>query len=81
MNLEKEIKEALNQKTSLRTLREIVSRYKQYGGTQQDAYGTLENIRCASIEGMSEDLLLDLMDFVTGFCSKNQRIWDKVLTA
>ncbi len=81
MNLEKEIKKALNQKASLQTLREIISRYKQCGGTQQDAYGTLEHIRCASIEGISEDLLLDLMDFVTGFCSKNQRIWDKVLTA
>ena len=51
MNLEKEITEALNQKASLQTLREIVSRYKQGGGTQQGAYGTLENIRCASIEG------------------------------
>ena len=81
MNLEKEIKEALNQKASLQTLRAIISRYKQCGGTQQDAYGTLENIRCASIEGMSEDLLLDLMDFVTGFCSKHQRIWDEVFTA
>ena len=81
MNLEKEITEAVNQKASLQTLREIVSRYKQGGGTQQGAYGTLENIRCASIEEMSEDLLLDLMDFVTGFCSKHQRIWDEVLTA
>ena len=79
MDLEAEIKEALKKQAALQTLREIVCRYKHSGGTQQEAYITLEKIRCEQIEESSEDRILELMDFVSGFCSKEQRIWDEVL--
>ncbi len=80
MDFESEIKQALRKQVSLQMLREIVYQYKQHGGPQEKAYGTLEKIRQEYSAEPCEDLILDLMDFVTGFCSKDQRIWDEILT-
>ena len=79
MNLESEIKGALKNQVSLPMLREIVCQYKQNGGTQQAAYVILEKIRHEQIEEPDEDRILELMDFVTGFCTQDQRIWDETL--
>jgi len=79
MNLEGQIKRALQKRASLQTLREIVCQYKQHGGTQQAAYGTLEKIRREQMEEPDEDRILELMDFVAGFCAQDQRIWDEIL--
>lgn len=79
MNLEDEIKGALQKQASLPMLREIVCQYKQSGGTQQAAYVILEKIRHEQTEESKEDRILELMDFVAGFCAQNQRIWAEVL--
>ena len=79
MNLEGEITEALKKQASLQMLRDIVCQYKQYGGTQQAAYITLEKIRDEQMEEPDEDRILELMDFVAGFCAQDQRIWDEIL--
>jgi len=79
MDFEIDIKAALKQQVPLSMLREIVHQYKQHGGTQKNAYSTLEKIRQEYSEDPCEDLLLDLMDFVAGFCSAEQKIWDETL--
>jgi hypothetical protein len=79
MNLESELTGALKKQASLQMLREIVYHYKQHGGTQQAAYVTLEKIRHEQIEESNEDRILELMDFVAGFCAPDQRIWDEIL--
>ena len=80
MNLEFEIKEAIQKNVSLPTLIDLLYRYKQIGGTQKEAYAILEKIRDNDIEESAEDRVLELMDFVSGFCSQDKRIWDEVLT-
>lgn len=60
-------------------LREIVGQYKRNGGTQQAAYLALEKIRHEQTEESEEDRILELMDFVAGFCAQDQRIWAEVL--
>jgi len=52
---------------------------QQNGGTQPAAYVTLEKIRHEQMEEPDEDLILELMDFVAGFCAPDQRIWDETL--
>jgi hypothetical protein len=81
MILEDTIKEALENQASLQMLREVVCQYKQHGGTQQAAYVTLEKIRHEQMEEPDEDRILELMDFVAGFCAPEQRIWDEILVA
>ena len=79
MNLEDAIQGALKKQASLQMLREIVCRYKQHGGTQHAAYATLEKIRHGQMEAPDEDRILELMDFVAGFCALDQKIWDETL--
>ena len=79
MNLEGEIKEALKKQVSLQMLREIVCQYKHNGGTQHAAYVTLGKIRHEQIAESNEDRILELADFVAGFCVQEQRIWDETL--
>lgn len=79
MNLESEIKEALQKHASLQMLREIVGQYKRNGGTQQAAYLALEKVRHEQMEEPDEDRILELMDFGAGFCAQDQRIWDEIL--
>ena len=79
MDLESAITGALKKQASLQMLREIVCQYKQNGGIQQAAYVTLEKIRHEQVEELVEDRLLELMDFVAGFCVLDQRIWEEIL--
>jgi len=79
MNLEGEIKIALKKRISLQMLRELVYQYQQNGGTQQGAYEILEKIRREQMEEPGEDRILELMDFVAGFCAQDQKIWDEIL--
>ena len=79
MHLEGEIKGALQKQASLQMFREIVCQYKKNGGTQRAAYVTLEKIRGEQITEPDEDRILELMDFVAGFCAQDQRIWDEIL--
>ena len=50
-----------------------------HGGTQQAAYVALEKIRDEQMEEPDEDRILELMDFVAGFCAQAQKIWDESL--
>jgi len=79
MNLESEIKEALQKNVSLPTLVDLLYQYKQIGGLQKEAYAILEKIRDNDIKESMEDRVLELMDVVSGFCSQDKRIWDEVL--
>jgi hypothetical protein len=79
MTLEDQIKGALQKPVSIQMLREIVCQYKQRGGTQQAAYVALEKIRDEQTEEPDADRILELMDFVAGFCAPDQRIWDEIL--
>jgi len=79
MSLEDQIKRSLQKQESLQMLREILCQYKQHGGTQQAAYETLEKIRCEQMKEPDEDRVLELMDFVAGFCAQDQKIWDEIL--
>lgn len=79
MNLEFDLNNFLRKNAPLPTLIDLIYKYKQFGGTQQEAYTILEKIRNNDIEESTEDRILELMDFVSGFCSRDKRIWDEVL--
>ena len=40
---------------------------------------SLEKIRREQMEEPGEDRILELMDFVAGFCAQDQKIWDEIL--
>jgi len=48
--------------------------FKEGGGEQAEAYSTLEKLR-SELGPEQEDLLLEVMDVVSGFCNAKDRIW------
>jgi hypothetical protein len=88
MDLDAEIRDVLTRKPDHRALLEIMRRFKEAGGSQREAYETLQRIW--EEHGFQDDehdnpnLLRDeleyTMEVVWGFCSSGQMIWDSSLT-
>ena len=58
----------------LLTLRELLADFKKRGLDKESMLRSLEELR-AGCDEQDEDILLELMDFVTGFCNPQQRIF------
>ncbi len=50
-----------------------LSEFQKSGGEQFDAYESLKELRSTS--QLSEELILELLDVVSGWCGSNRRIW------
>jgi hypothetical protein len=62
-----------------RPLEEIVERlrnYKAQGRTREEVYSLLESLRETAPDKAEEDRILEVADFVAGFCSPHMKIWD-----
>ena len=73
MTLNEELKQHLllqmkNKDNDLLVLRECLIDFKNRGMDEESMYVSLEELRAGSDEE-TEDLLLELMDFVKGFCN------------
>lgn len=73
MTLNEELKQHLllqmkNKDNDLLLLRECLIDFKNRGMDEESMYVSLEELRVGSDEE-TEDLLLELMDFVRGFCN------------
>jgi len=66
---------ALQSYISLEVLVKILWSFKESGGEQAEAYSILEEIREEITEEPLEDRLLEVMDFASGFCPIDKRIW------
>lgn len=69
---------ALESGADLLTLRAILLRYKASGVTAAQVAGLLQELRSAMQEGPREDVMLDALDIVTGWCVPHLRVWDGV---
>ena len=76
MDLKTELLTGVENELSLSELLEILREFKREGGSQSDALSALEVLRNQLNEEKSEDVVLELMDFVTGFCSPHMRLWN-----
>jgi hypothetical protein len=62
-----------------RPLEEVVAMLRQYkakGVTQDEVYSWLEALREKASDEVTEDRILEVADFVAGFCSPHMKIWD-----
>ena len=76
MDLKTKLRTGVENELSLAELLEILREFKREGGSQSEALETLEVLRSQSTDENSEDVLLELMDFVTGFCSPHMSLWN-----
>lgn len=88
MELDAEVRDVLARDPDHSVLLQIMRRFKEAGGSQREAYDTLQRIweehGFHSDEHDSPNVLRDeleyTMEVVWGFCSSGQMIWDSSLT-
>jgi len=71
-----EIKELVLSEASLKTKMNVLRSLKDAGATQESVRLSLEELR--EEMNFKEDHILELLDFVCGFCSVEMRIWPDV---
>ena len=69
---------ALESGSGLLTLRAILLRYKASGVTAAQVAGLLQELRAATQDGAQEEVILETLDMVTGWCGPELRLWDGV---
>lgn len=72
---------ALESGSGLLTLRAILLRYKASGVTAAQVAALLQELRASAQNGAQdearEDVILDALDMVTGWCTPQLRVWDE----
>jgi hypothetical protein len=72
--LAESLRHGLLAEDSLADLVRLLQQYKVAGGSQQEAVDALEHLRMTA-EAPHDDKILELLDFVTGFCAPSHAIW------
>jgi hypothetical protein len=75
-DIDRDLLAALDARAGLLTLRAILLRYHASGVTAAQVAGLLQELRPATQEGPLDDVILDALDMVTGWCTPQLRVWD-----
>ncbi|WP_219114077.1 hypothetical protein [Janthinobacterium sp. UMAB-56] len=79
-DIDRDLFAALDARAGLLTLRAILLRYKASGVTAAKVVALLHELRPSmqdgAQEGPLEDVILDTLDMVTGWCGPELRVWD-----
>ena len=75
-----ELAQAFAAGRSLEELLDLVVGFRHRGIAQEAMYLALQQLRASAPDEAYEDRVLDVMDFVWGWCHVSQRIWPADLT-
>jgi hypothetical protein len=73
---ENELTAAIKSELPLGEVVALLRKYKDRGIAQADVYSFLERFRLATDDDAMDDRILEVADFVAGFCSPHMKIWD-----
>ena len=76
-DIDRDLFAALDARAGLLTLRAILLRYHASGVTAAQVAALLHELRPATQEGPLDDVILDALDMVTGWCAPQLRVWDE----
>ena len=74
--LEKELEAAVRSDLPLGEVVALLRRYKDQGITQAETYSILERMHHAAADEAIDDRVLEIADFVAGFCALHMKIWE-----
>lgn len=70
------LKNGILENRDILELREVIVKFKENGGTIDTAKSILESLRSEfQNQSEKEDKILELMDFVWGWCQERYKIW------
>ena len=74
-DLRRGLEDRIEAGNDLLALRRVLEEFRDDGGTQDAAVAILEEMRAEARDEAMDDLLCDILDFATGYCSKHLRVW------
>ncbi|NHQ89874.1 hypothetical protein [Janthinobacterium lividum] len=74
-DIDRDLLAALDARAGLLTLHAILLRYQASGVTAAQVASLLHELRPATQEGALDDVILDALDIVTGWCGPQLRVW------
>ncbi|MGK5071392.1 hypothetical protein [Janthinobacterium sp. ZB1P44] len=81
-DIDRDLLAALDARAGLLALRTILLRYKASGVTAAQVAALLQELRASAQDGAQdearEDVILDALDMVTGWCTPQLRVWDEL---
>ena len=75
VQLQSDLKETLRLKDPFDGVLRILQRFRDNGGQKEEASFVLEELR-HEVEEDQEDVLLEALDRISGWCRPELRIWD-----
>jgi hypothetical protein len=75
-DLRRELAEAIRSDRPLEEIVAMLRAYKARGVPREEVYSFLESMRETVPDEATEDRILEVADFVAGFCSPHMKIWD-----
>ena len=73
--LQRKLKTAIQSDASLHEIVALLRQYKEQGTTQKEVYTFLEAWHDAAPDPLTDDRILEVSDFVAGFCAPHMKIW------
>jgi ferric-dicitrate binding protein FerR (iron transport regulator) len=73
--MKKQLRQLVESDAPLSTVVDELRRLRNAGLTQDEARAALEELRRNAPDEAAEDRILEMLDFVTGFCSPARRVW------
>jgi len=71
-----ELEAAIRSDMPLSGIVSLLREYKKEGVGREDAYSFLEKLRAQISDEALDDRILEVADFVAGFCSAHMKVWD-----
>jgi hypothetical protein len=73
--LQQQLEAAIRSDAPLKDIVSLLRGYKSQGVTQGEVYSFLESLRAGTRDEATDDRILEVADFVAGFCSPHMKIW------
>jgi hypothetical protein len=79
MNAERrrKLESAIKSDVPLDAIVALLRQYKEQGVSQAEVYSFLESLHQATADNEADDRLLEVADFVAGFCAPHMRVWEE----
>jgi hypothetical protein len=74
--IKRELESAIRSGVPLGEIVGLLRRYKEQGITQSEVYSFLESMRHETSDEATDDRILEVADFVAGFCAPHMKVWD-----
>ena len=72
-----ELANAISSDMPLEEIVALLRQYKDEGITQGEVYSFLEAFHQTALDEATDDRILEIADFVAGFCAPHMKVWDR----